>query len=134
MKKFIIIAVTVIIVTVIGVLVLGDKQSSTSNTIKSEQVYATIQADMNKGALLVDVRTPEEFAAGHIEQAVNVPLDKILAGTNLSDDKSTTQYVYCRSGNRSAQAKAALQAAGYTNVVDLGGMNEVVAMGARQAR
>lgn len=72
--------------------------------------------------ILVDVRTGAEYADGYIPGAVNIPYTEItegLAGT----DHSKLIIVYCRSGNRSGQAKAALEEAGYVNVVDFGAVS-----------
>ena len=132
MKKVIIGIVIVLVVGALGLVLFGDKQTTTSKEPAAEPAYAAIQTDIDNGALLVDVRTPEEFSAGHIEGAVNVPVEEIQDGTMPTTDKETKLYVYCRSGNRSAQAKTTLEAAGYTTVEDLGGMDEVVAMGGEQ--
>ncbi len=70
---------------------------------------------------LIDVRTPEEFAAGHIPGAVNIPIDEL--GGRLSElSQAEPVVVYCRSGNRSAQAARILDQAGYSGVYDLGGV------------
>lgn len=76
------------------------------------------------GAVLVDVRTPEEYARGRIPQSVNLPLGQIhLAGEKLKD-KQTPLYVYCLSGGRSRQAAAHLTRMGYTQVRDIGGISQ----------
>jgi rhodanese-related sulfurtransferase len=81
-----------------------------------------------KPHLLVDVRTTEEFASGHIAGSVNIVLDTIEARLNdIPRDRPVV--LYCRSGNRSAQAATLLAKAGYTNILDLGGINEWVAQG-----
>lgn len=74
------------------------------------------------GALLVDVRTPGEYAGGHIDGAINVPIDQI--GRRLDDLGPTERplVVYCLSGSRSARAADELREAGYT-VHDLGAMS-----------
>ncbi|MGA2480327.1 MAG: rhodanese-like domain-containing protein [Spirochaetia bacterium] len=72
--------------------------------------------------ILVDVRTPEEFAAGHIPTAVNIPVTDI-ANRPPTKDKNALIVVYCRTGNRSAKAKTALEGLGYTGVVDFGGIS-----------
>ncbi len=74
-------------------------------------------------ATLVDVRTPEEYAMGHIDGATLLPLDTlaIKAETALAD-KNTNVIVYCQSGARSAYAAAQLAAMGYSSVHDLGGI------------
>ena len=70
------------------------------------------------GARLVDVRTPQEFASGHLEGAVNIPLDQL---PNRLDelDREGQVVVYCHSGNRSASAARTLERAGFS-VYDLG--------------
>ena len=69
-------------------------------------------------ALLVDVRTPEEYASGHIPGSVNWPLER-LALFDLQGDRICT---YCHSGARSARAAAALTAMGYDDVQNIGGI------------
>jgi phage shock protein E len=73
------------------------------------------------GALLLDVRTPAEFAGGHVTGALNVPVQ--VLGQHLGDlgDKAREIVVYCQSGGRSARATAELRAAGFT-AHDLGGI------------
>lgn len=72
------------------------------------------------GAALIDVRTPEEYAAKHVDGAKNIPVDEI--DTRLSEiPKDKPVVVYCHSGARSATAAKVLRGAGY-DVVDIGGM------------
>jgi phage shock protein E len=73
------------------------------------------------GGTLLDVRSAEEFAAGHLEGAVLVPVDE-LAGRLAELPRERPVVVYCRSGGRSARAAAILGEAGY-GVHDLGGMS-----------
>ncbi len=76
-----------------------------------------------KGALLLDVRTREEFAAGHVTGAVNIPVQELDARLKeLPEKKDQPIVVYCRSGARSAKAAKLLQQAGYTSVHDIGPM------------
>lgn len=78
-----------------------------------------------KDALWIDVRSAEEYASGHIEQAINIPhteiADKIAT---LQANKDKTIYVYCRSGRRSGLAKESLEKLGYSNVINLGGLED----------
>ena len=69
------------------------------------------------GALLIDVRSREEYEAGHLENSVNIEHDKVekLAET-IGEDKEREVVVYCRSGKRSGEAKKALEEYGYKNV------------------
>lgn len=74
-------------------------------------------------AVIIDVRTPEEYAAGHLESAQLIDLtggDFAKALPTL--DPAGTYFVYCRSGNRSAQAVTMMEDAGFSNVTDLGAM------------
>lgn len=74
------------------------------------------------GAQLIDVRTPGEYAGGHIPDAVNVPLQQISTIANKVPDKSTPLFVYCMSGARSQQAVGALKQMGYADVHNIGGI------------
>ncbi len=76
-------------------------------------------------ALLIDVRTPEEFAKGHIAGAVNIDwLDDSFAKNTSALDKSKPMLLYCASGGRSEEAKLAMHKAGFKTVTDLeGGIN-----------
>lgn len=73
-------------------------------------------------AVLLDVRTEEEYKETHIDGSTNLPLQKIKYVTSLISDKSKPLFVHCRSGARSAQAVSILKKMGYTNVKDIGGM------------
>jgi rhodanese-related sulfurtransferase len=74
-----------------------------------------------EGAALIDVRGPDEYRAGHLPGAINVPLAD-LASSIKQLDPSVPVVVYCASGGRSARASAELRAAGYV-VHDLGAMS-----------
>jgi len=85
----------------------------------SPEALAEIRRSIEAGGALVDVRTPREFAGGHLPDAVNVPLDQLPKGLGKMP-KSRTIVVYCASGARSAAAARQLRAAGWTTVMDLG--------------
>ena len=73
-------------------------------------------------ALVVDVREPNEFAAGHVLGAKNMPLAKLaLSGAELAKKKERPVIVYCDGGERSAKALAALKKHGFTRVANLSG-------------
>ena len=86
---------------------------------------AVTMMEEESGYIILDVRTPEEFAQRHIPGAINVP-NEIIETQALSQlpDKDQLILVYCRSGNRSKQASEKLVALGYTNVVEFGGIND----------
>ena len=73
-------------------------------------------------AVLLDVRTPEEYRGGHIPKSRNVPLQTIENITSIVETKETPLFVYCLSGARSRQAVAILQRMGYYNVKNIGGI------------
>ncbi len=75
-----------------------------------------------EGAVLLDVRTPQEYAGGHIPGSVNVPLQELGRVTSVVPDAGTPLFVYCQSGGRSSQATSALQRAGYQSVKNIGGI------------
>ena len=80
--------------------------------------------EKNTGCVILDVRTPEEYAHRHIPGAVNVPNETIGAeAIPQLPDKGQLILVYCRSGNRSKQAAEKLAKQGYRNIVEFGGIN-----------
>jgi phage shock protein E len=73
----------------------------------------------------IDVRSADEYAAGHVSPAANIPHTEIAARIGeITTDKDALIYLYCRSGRRSGVALDALEAAGYTNVVNVGGLKD----------
>jgi rhodanese-related sulfurtransferase len=87
----------------------------------SPQTYVRQFKEPGAAHALIDVRTAEEFASGHIAGAVNISLQELPA--RLSEvPKDRPVVLYCRSGNRSAQAMDVLKASGYTNIYDMGGI------------
>lgn len=75
----------------------------------------------------IDVRTTDEYASGHVSEAVNIPYTEIAEGISaLTGDKDASIYVYCRSGRRSGIAKETLEGLGYTQVVNIGGFDQAM--------
>ena len=90
-----------------------------------------VRKDINEGierylkeekALLLDVRTNEEYAEGHIEGSINLPIGEIDRAASVITDRDMPIYVHCRSGKRSERAAAYLKGNGYTKVYDIGGI------------
>ena len=75
-----------------------------------------------EGAILLDVRTPQEYRDGFIPGSKNLPLQTIDKVDSIVENKDTVLYVYCHSGARSRQAAGILQHMGYTNVNNIGGI------------
>jgi len=95
-----------------GVLMHGQ-----SVQISTEAAHAYLQ----NGALVIDVRTPAEFGAGHLPNAINIPLQQIESGAPLPlKDKNQVLLLHCQGGVRSAKATKLLSGMGYVNVFDLG--------------
>lgn len=88
------------------------------------------RAAIAKGALVIDVRTPEEFARGHLPGAQLVPVDELGARqaeveTWAAGDKTRTLVVYCASGKRATRATRMLREAGFENVINGGGLADL---------
>lgn len=82
-------------------------------------------ASVPSAIVLIDVRSADEFASGHLQGAVNIPHDRITEEIgSVAADKSTPVILYCRSGRRADTALNALKAAGYENVSNYGGLED----------
>lgn len=82
---------------------------------------------VNDGAFLVDVRTPVEFAEGNVKGSVNIPLDQVQ--NQLAKFKAKENIVvFCRSGNRSGQAKSILEQNGFKNVTNGGTWQDILSI------
>jgi phage shock protein E len=91
-------------------------------------------AAVDEPTLIVDVRTAEEFAAGHFPGAINIPHEDIIQGIqDFNVGKDQTVLLYCRSGNRSGQAEGRLQSAGFSGAKNVGGLNALLAATGRTA-
>ena len=98
------------------------KETASYRQISMDEAITMMEEE--SGYIILDVRTPEEFADKHIPGAVNIPNETITAEEIPElPDKDQLILVYCRSGNRSKQASEKLAALGYTNVAEFGGIN-----------
>ena len=79
------------------------------------------KALMEEGAMIIDVRSPGEYAGGHIEGSVNIPLDRLENNLGKLKDKQQHIITCCASGMRSGSAKSLLKSKGYENVYNGGG-------------
>ena len=120
MKKYI--AIVLSILMVIGMTGCGDKEMSYKQ-ISMEEAVSMMESETDY--IILDVRTPEEFAEKHIPNAINVP-NETIGTDDIAElpDKDQLILVYCRSGNRSKQASEKLVALGYTNIYEFGGIND----------
>jgi rhodanese-related sulfurtransferase len=97
-------------------VVLADGEMATL----SQDAFLTLPASGDEAPFVLDVRTPEEYVAGHVPGAVNIPYDQV--GARLAEvPKDRTVVLYCRSGKRAGMAAQALAQNGYTKLQHLEG-------------
>ncbi len=97
-------------------------------TVTAQEAVGMIEAGER---MIIDVRSPEEFAAGHIVGAVNINVDGSEFESRIAElDPDEPYLVYCYSGNRSARAADQMEAAGIQDIADAGGLADLAAAGA----
>lgn len=108
----------------------GNKKENSIEAPKSgysniEPAEAKIRLESETNIVLLDVRTQEEYAEGHIENSLLIPVDVLEEEAEVKlSDKEAPIFVYCRSGNRSVTASKILIDLGYKNVYNLGGIKD----------
>ncbi len=112
----------IIILCCIFFLMVGCNSSKEGlyQTISPKDVY-DMKSELD--VVIIDVRTISEYATGYIENAINIPLDKISTVEDSVPDKNKKVIVYCKTGNRSKQAAEQLIKMGYKNVYDMKGLD-----------
>ena len=119
LKKLAVIASLIIVLIIFGSSL--NKPNVEYQKIDPATAYQRLQQE--KEIILLDVRTEAEYKERHIPGSVLLPLDRLQDGiAEITKDKDAKIFVYCRSGNRSAQAAGILTKMGYRNVYDLGGI------------
>ena len=91
----------------------------------SRMDIAQIQSDLG---LLIDVRTPEEYAEGHVKDALLIPHTQFFTA-DIPAKKDDSIYLYCKMGPRAEFAAGVLKERGYTKVTNLGGLDDMEALG-----
>ena len=81
------------------------------------------ESNNTPSAVILDVRTRQEYAQGHIPGSKNIPLQELEQVQNVLRDKSIPIYTYCYSGARSRQAESLLKSLGFVNVKNIGGIS-----------
>lgn len=101
----------------------AQSEESTYRQINAEEAAAMMEEE--RGYIILDVRTAEEYSEKHIPGAINVP-NETIGSEDISElpDKEQLILVYCRSGNRSKQASEKLVKLGYANIVEFGGIHD----------
>ena len=108
-------------------LVVFVLQTGCSQENVSKMPITQFKQELLDNAILVDVRTPEEFGDGHLENAQNINwFDTNFADSFKAVDKDKTIYLYCKMGGRSAKAQEKLKSLGFENVVNLEGGYDAV--------
>lgn len=129
-KKIVVIAILIIAGAAIFFAATKNNSSPTASVANPYEVsLAQIDKNTQSGSPLIDVRTPEEYAAQHAKGAINLPLVDIQNGKMPNVAKDKIVYVYCHSGARAAQAKTRLEKDGYQHVISLGGIGNWIALG-----
>ncbi len=106
-----------------------DHKSASASTATAASVAGSAVSATSAEVVIVDVRTPTEFAAGSVKGARNIDVEAASFDQAIASlDRKATYLVYCRSGNRSAQAAARMRAIGLT-VKDGGGLADMAAAG-----
>ena len=119
MKKLIPILLSALMLT--GCAATSNHQTNTYRSITMDE--AVTMMEQETGYIILDVRRPDEYAAGHIPNAINVPNETIgTAEIPELPNKDQLIMVYCRSGRRSKEASEKLVKLGYTNIVEFGGI------------
>lgn len=119
--KVLIVAAMIVVLSIITWAVVGNKDNGQTDVKGENTSSMTITSD----AVIIDVRTPQEYSVSHATEAINFDLVKLESGELPTIDKDKEIYVYCRSGRRSDLAKTILEKNGFTNVTDIGGLDDL---------
>jgi len=115
---------SLLLLFVLGIAVFAAPHASASGFRQISMQEAVEMMAVESDYIILDVRTEAEYALGHIPGAICIPNETIGSQAIPSlPDKDQLVFVYCRSGNRSKQASAKLVRLGYTNIVEIGGIN-----------
>ena len=131
MKK--VLVIVGILIIAIGIFIFASPKSDVKTTTptSAKRTFASVQDDVTNGAHLIDVRTPEEYAAGHFANASNFDSVKVEAGQLPDLAKNAKVYLYCHSGRRAGIVLTAMKKAGFADVTSLGGLTDVQAIGGK---
>ena len=120
----------VLLITLLGALLVAGC-SSGSNGVQSIGAQQFLETASQPGVTVIDVRTPQEYAAGHLEGAVNMNVESPDFANRISSlNRDATYEVYCHSGRRSTLASDQMSGAGFGTVYNLdGGIADLQAAG-----
>ncbi len=107
-----------LLLSLAATLILATPLLVAADDTDANHAVASAWTAVDEGAVLIDVRSPEEFAGGHLEGAINIPHTEIDALAQAIGDPSNHAVLYCRSGRRAGEAMKALHKLGYTGVIN----------------
>jgi phage shock protein E len=117
MKKIHILLILIITISIRGYEIQG--QSKPSQTSSVQSLNQEVQTLLSKNAIVIDVRTKEEFQMAHYKDALNIPYDEIEKHIKKLEAYKDKQIIlYCRSGRRASIAKQTLEKYGFKNVLN----------------
>lgn len=131
MKKLLLLGEMVILL-IVGLLLVFNNRSVPDNLY--EISLTQINKNTQTGAAVIDVRTTQEYTAEHAKNAINLPLGEIQNGKLPEISKDAFIYVYCRNGNRADQAKTLLEQAGFEKVINIGRLDQWIAIGGQTSK
>lgn len=120
-------------IILLGLVALFTVAACTSNATSTNirQVSPSEAVELLDTYTVIDVRTPEEFATGHIAGAINIPVEAADFEARIDPLERTDPYLlYCRSGRRSGIATETMKDAGFTEIADAGGIADLARAGA----
>lgn len=121
-KKIIVGLIVLLFIGFIGMQLMSESTSTSISNITTDEMAAKME-NSDGNVVFIDVREPDEFAAGHVPGITNLPLSQLSEET-ADFPKDSEIVIICRSGNRSMQAAEKLQEYGFTNLINVqGGMN-----------
>lgn len=100
---------------------------STESRAEDQEIVDIALQKVEAGALLIDVRSPDEYAAGHIDGAINIPHDQVLPMSWFIKDKQLDVVLYCGSGKRAGKAVKGLEELGFVAIYNGTGYEALLA-------
>ncbi len=91
-------------------------------------LFNSVEKKIQEGAVIVDVRTPDEYEDGHYPNAVNIPVGELLKRAAEIGPKDKAVLLYCESGSRSAMGARLLKTMGFSDVTNAGGISDMPAL------
>ncbi len=101
------------------------KKCTAASCISKDSPQRIVSSQSVKNIYLIDVRTPQEYTAEHIEKAINLPINDIQKGSLPQVAKDTSIELYCRTGHRASIVKTILEQNGFTTVKNIGGLEDL---------